>query len=345
MTAPRTARRAGFTLIELLIVILIVGVLASLLLFGLSAARTSARRAQAVTEIGQISAGITGGFKAKTGATHIPAFRVERIPNGPQTGRLAFMPFRLRARYWDPSDPARPAGEPTTAEFEAAYLRQVFPQINLNNTGVSVTVGTLPAGAVGQDLDPNQMLVTFLTGGLQTNFSGFSTNKAMPFSQPGGNAIGPFLEIKPGKADAAGRYLDPWGVPYAYFAFDPSLTNYPHNNGNTGPSPPATPAQIGVVVTDPSVAPVGIFPDTTITYDGDPVAPNGVQALFTPGGAVTSPAKFENPKGFQIISAGADRLFGRGGAWTAGQGDYVSNGIGGDDLSNFNQGPLNQRTQ
>ncbi|MBX9585552.1 MAG: prepilin-type N-terminal cleavage/methylation domain-containing protein [Gemmataceae bacterium] len=285
MTTRHAARRAGFTMVELLVVILIIGVLASLLLAGFGAARTSARKAQAATEIAQVADAVAA-FKAKMNVGHIPAFRP-----GTTDGSL----FRLKKMY---------VGD----EPEFAYLRQVFPQIDTADNGWT---------GGDQTLAPNQVLLFFLTG---IDLQGFSTNRAKPFTPSTGsdNRVPPFLTLKTSNI-RNGFFVDPWDTPYAYFAFDPALNNYPVNTG--------TPLAVA-------------WPTTTTTHpvDGTMIAPNGVRA-FRSGG------KFLNARGFQIVSAGPDTTFGGGGDWAPGTGDYVSNGIGGDDLSNFNTGPLNQENK
>ncbi|MDB5313651.1 MAG: hypothetical protein JWO38_7853 [Gemmataceae bacterium] len=66
---------------------------------------------------------------------------------------------------------------------------------------------------------------------MYTTYEGFSTRKQVPFAPPvaGEPRIGPFLDVGPGRLDAETppRYLDPWGMPYAYFAFDQSINAYP----------------------------------------------------------------------------------------------------------------------
>jgi len=93
-------------------------------------------------------------------------------------------------------------------------------------------------------------------------------------------------------------YNDPFGTPYAYFA---SSTGQKYGvNGPAGPYSGTSPL---------------------------PVSP------FT-----TAPGKFVNGGGVQIISAGANKQHGLGGAWVAGSGGYTSSGPGGDDVANFNGG-------
>ena len=58
------------------------------------------------------------------------------------------------------------------------------------------------------------------------------------------------------------------------------------------------------------------------------------------GAYTDSTGRFINPSSFQIISAGADGVFGPGGLWTPGSGSFLPTLPGGDDLSNFNAGPL-----
>jgi len=165
-------------------------------------------------------------------------------------------------------------------------------------------------GLPDQTLDANQSLTFFLTGGTVTNFQGFSNNKSAPFSAAttGEQRTGPFIEIRPKKVDLAnGRLIDGWGTPYAYFTHIPSQG-------------------------------VGTY-SGTFTWNGTTVNP------YHTGG---TPTKYLNAKAFQIISAGPNgsqptvpRGFGQGGNWTPGVGDWITGASnGGDDLSNFNAGPL-----
>lgn len=214
------------------------------------------------------------------------------------------------------------------------YLKQLFPQMNLADNGLRVGgafvangVATAPAGSVPLlELDPNQTLVFFLTGGPPTSFQGFSNNRALPFTPAASgneNRLGPFLDFPStryasgtdavallhasDRADTtvlgAASLMDPWGSPYAYFAFSPGA------NGYMG-----TPF---------------VFRGTTVSYYRD------------------ASGKAMNQKGFQLISAGENGPddappygFGSGGSWVSGTGEYADSGAGFDDVSNFHEGQL-----
>src|SRR5688572_21551932 len=165
-TRTTTGRQAGFTLIELLVVIAIIGVLIGLLLPAVQNVRTSAKRTAAKNEISQIADAI-GAYKTKMNVGFIPSGGIVNATTNPNGL------FQLRSRYYDAAVTPLPAGGVRKDSFEAIYLKQVFPFLNLDSTG-----------APDVDLDANQTLVFFLTGGGPTNFQGFSTNKQQPFTAP-----------------------------------------------------------------------------------------------------------------------------------------------------------------
>lgn len=237
------ARRGGFSLIEVLVVIAIIAILSSLILAGVSRVRIAAVRAQTIGDITQMSNAISA-FKAK--------FNVSFIPSG---GSGAGGKFAAKSSY-------------SGSETEALYLKQVFPRMDLSNTKLTT-----------QDLDSNQTLVLFLTGGPATGFTGFSTNPSAPFTAPPANTpqgIPAFMNMPASRLLPSGSsypwYADFWNTPYAYFAFNGS--SYNGVNSYTSGVP-------GVGATSMS---------------------NPIQ---------DSLGRNEQPRGFQIISAGPDGLFGK----------------------------------
>jgi hypothetical protein len=113
---------------------------------------------------------------------------------------------------------------------------------------------------------------------------------------------GPYFDFKTNRLQATTnfvRYLDPYGTqPYLYFA----CTTNAGNNYNTNP------------------------PDTNVQTNGQLVQPYYFGSTFF------------NPKGFQIISAGADATFGPGGSWDPTKGYAPGHGV--DDIANFSRSML-----
>jgi general secretion pathway protein G len=153
-------------------------------------------------------------------------------------------------------------------------------------------------------LQGHQALVFWL-GGVPsgTTMTGWSTNPTNP-GLPGGTRKAPFYTF-PGSQLAAVSATN--NFPYYVDAFNNAApyayfsSYYSGNDYNTVP-------------TDcPSI--VGLSP------------------YMTPAG------KFINPKGFQIISAGRDGVFGPGGPWN-GYGPWTAANPGGDDLANFSSSVL-----
>jgi prepilin-type N-terminal cleavage/methylation domain-containing protein len=172
-------------------------------------------------------------------------------------------------------------------EPEVFYLRKAWRNMNTTMTPDPVT-GDTSNGYTGQPvvLDANQLLTVFLTGGTWTNYSGFSANPRKPFLPPtaGESRKGPYVEIA-GKSNlfvvapnGHAWLVDPWGTPYAYFA--------------------------------PINGKANAYGSQSFSL------PNGIFDLYpTPWGVTpyTNGGKFVNETSFQIISAGADKVFGAGG--------------------------------
>jgi len=318
-------RGEGFTMVEILIVIAIIGLLVALLLPAIIRALNLGPQTQNFSQIAQIGTAI--GEAKRT-------LNLPQIPPGP---------FTLKNIY-------------NGSEQEYMYLKQVWPQ--LNNTWAPAQnlygTGLIPVSQGGNQnsqvvLDSNQTLLFFLTGGTVTNFSGFSTNPATPFTPPnaGDNRKGPFLQISTKsyvvynsttyshpifqattssyqenqtlqtitvtvatQSPAHAWVIDPYGMPYAYFA---SL------NGKNGLycAPPAP--TISTLNTN-------LLQSFAVHYNVFPY-PNPPPTLMP----YTNNGSFINPDGVQIISSGKDLTFGVGGTLPP------SLASGFDDQTNFSK--------
>jgi prepilin-type N-terminal cleavage/methylation domain-containing protein len=280
-----THRRAGFTMIEMLVVVTIIAILVSMLVAVVTKALGVGPKAETNARITVVGNAI-GTFKANQSfgqVNYIPAGRLDTTTSPP-----TWQPFRLRNSY--PATPA--AGEPGQYDFEAQYLVQVFGSrvnlANLGNPGLDVTK---------PNLDANQTLTFFLTGipvvnGSDVLFTGFSTNPQAPFTSatnsPGEVRRGPVLDLS-GKGkyvvDSSGfaRIVDGFGNPLAYFtSYDGKTNKFYGGYGNDQlVNTKFAPQKLGNVV------------------------------------AYSRNKQFENPSGFQIISAGKDGLFGDTGDWNS----------------------------
>jgi hypothetical protein len=202
------------------------------------------------------------------------------------------------------------------------YLASVWPQL-LSADPVAAGVhwikrgidwngnGKIDKGKI--TLEGDQCLVFFLGGipavGPPADVIGFATNPRDPASLM--QRVGrkpPFFEF-PSKrlfvrtsapAGNAGffSFADPYGQPYAYFS------NYGTRNGYNSPINPR--------------------------YDTGDCATLNVQPYYQSA----NPRMFYNPSSFQIVSAGADSIFGPGGLWTPEMAKDMPP-AGRDDQTNF----------
>jgi prepilin-type N-terminal cleavage/methylation domain-containing protein len=296
-------RRAGFTMIELLVVIAIILVLAGLLLGAIFKVQSRAYELKNKSEIALLDTAINN-FMAEWQTNYPPPSQIYLSGSG--------------------NYPNTPLGQQSQA-----YIAKMFPRINY-----SLGMDWSGTGSVGQDfvLQGPDALVFFL-GGIPTmnnppSCRGFSTNPANPTSfVSGGGVKAPMFEFdakrlvrsKTNSASGFLNYLDTYGKrnptnasqwtgqPYAYFCSGPVYNGYVQT----------------------ATAPGSFYDCATL----------GVRPYIQTQAGGSSGMIFWKPNSFQIISAGADGVFGPGGVlW--GPGFPVKNlgtsATGGaDDQSNF----------
>jgi len=313
-------RRAGVTLIEILVVIAIIVILVSLLMAGVMRARIAGVRTENATRIQEISEAITR-CKGDLKLSYIPSEPINTtVPPGSAGPPLAPVGFLLRGKYI--------GNEP-----ELRILLRAFPNMNTYANQLAVNPAlTLAAaednGYTGPDvlLDANQVLTFFLAGvGDQagtTNFGmGFSNNPKKPFTPVQTAAEtrkGPWVQNNlkyfalPPPTYAPYTPTRPWlidvrGNPFAYFAAIDGKTNNYYKIPATPPTTPQT------------------YTTQTFTFGAGTISP------FQSPGSTPANLKFINENGFQIISAGYDKVFGVGGT------DLPAHFAGEDDQANFSK--------
>lgn len=290
-------RRAGFTLIEMLMVVTIIVVLMSLLLAAVTKVTGIGPKADTTARIAVVSNAI-GTFKSNQSFGQVSYIPAGRLENG------QWLPFRLRNQYANPVNNS----EPGLNSFEYMYLQQVF------GGGRGLDPTNLGYPGLSGNLDANQTLTFFLTGipeinGTDVMFTGFSSDPQRPFTRANMSnqtekRRGPVLDLSGSRKYVLGptppsgllfaRVIDGYGNPFAYFtAYNGQANKFYGGWGNDQLVNTKLQQPMGNVL---------------------PYRRNG---------------QFENPSGFQLISAGKDGLFGTSGDWNN------VKGAGEDDQANF----------
>jgi type II secretory pathway pseudopilin PulG len=291
-----------------MVVIGIIATLIALLLPALNNAREAAKRATASAEMAQIGSAVQ-------------AFKTDR--------RVTFLPstitLRERMDY--------PAGD-----MNLVFLKQVWPQLPTSLTPPSSPFppGTTPGvngidwngdGVIDPDntpraLEGDQCVVFFLggiprpLGGGAFGTNGFGSNPQNPADTSG--AARTFFEFPSDRLmdvhNGSGfpSFIDPWKeVPYAYFAAVNGTKNA-YSPGDCSTIIAAANARLA-----------------------SPPAWNGP---YQDQAATAARPSFFQPTGWQIITAGKDKAFGRGGRLT--KGGLTQNDPDGDNMVNFIGGTL-----
>jgi len=329
---PRPSRRTGFTLVEILVVIAIIAVLVSLTMAAVMKATGAGTRAQTRSEIGEFEASLKAMGQDLGNPSYLPS-RLVLKEDGRYDKRSADHVKTMAAltkmfgRHVIGTFPNPPTGNANVDNVIGGNATSVPVQIDWNGSG-SIDTGR-------EWILQGPHCLVFYTGGIPVNGvpSGFSKDPKNP-AAPGGQRYGPYFTFKPKRlvfdssANSNARffpvYIDPYDkMPYLYFSNNGAgndynkLTTTTMLNGTTTATGPDCTTSVSTLTLNVQVMPY-----------------------------LTDASNFVNPKGFQIVSAGADLQFGLPWSgtpptlqWTPAIG-YGGRAPGADDIANFSKSPL-----
>lgn len=320
---PARTRRApaAFTLLELLIAIAIIGILASLILTVAGAANIRARNAQVGVDIADLAKGIAA-FKQKFNGVEPPS----RIT------------LYEQASGWN-SDP-RSMGiiRQIWPQFDFSYAAE-GGQIDINGDGNFNGDGTTNPTAGAIPLNGAECLVFFLVGvpatlsplALGGTPAGFSPNPADPFG----------VTVSGGVRTVVGTNRE------RYTEFDASrLFRFQPTGGSQrtmNTYKDTLPGQTQPYLYLSSYNGQGY----DVTNELTPSLPGGtfadVYRTGSNGSSSSNPSPPWNPNSYQIISPGADTLYGTGGEYESGDSKGLLIGTRSgerDNITNFSTGTL-----
>jgi prepilin-type N-terminal cleavage/methylation domain-containing protein len=371
---------SGFTLVELLAVIVILSLLVALLLPAIGNAVKTAKNAQVTAEINTLASSLAA-FRGSFG--EFPPSRVILCENGDYSNSNV-----AAATVSTPN--AIDQGSVAIGQRSLSYFRRFWPRLPVSTTGPTRGPGTaayLAGDKTWLDfngdgiLNPNpvvlmgdECLVFFLGGVPQKvttanvvswGMTGLSRNIVNPFLSgltASSNRTNPYFEFKADRlADVDGdgypSYADPLntGKVYAYFSsyggsgYDPSDVNFDvgHKFVEADEAGAASPISLTFRVGFPTASgnASGYFRATS---------PSPNPYTSTPTNMPSTNPIYLMPQSYQILSAGADGLYGVGGMYskdadvplpvdpanTTPSSDPVLRHREFDNLTNFNTGRL-----
>ncbi len=324
--------RRGFTLIEILVVIAIIAILIALLLPAVQAIRDVVPRTANFDEMAQIGSAI-GEFKQKFGVPQPPPgpFHLKATYAGtePELGFLlqVFPQMGWAGNASGVTSNGLPANTDIWLDSNQSLLFFLTGSSATNFTGFSTnpnqpfTVGAVGTTRIGPFLQVNDNMFApnnkhTVLGSLAKPVTSTTSFLQIPGNQNSG-VPSPAITVT-FSATSMPWLVDPYGMPYAYFAAI---------SGKNGLycAPPST---TSVVLNCPS--PTNNFSLPGVPQSYTTTFSNGKVFTVTP---YISNNAFINQSSFQIISAGKDQYFGVGGtSW--GQGGYQ---LGADDQANFSK--------
>ncbi len=308
VATPR--RRTGFTLIELLVVIAIIAILIGLVSSAVMKFLTKGPVAQTRAEIGQLETAVASFTRDFSLSDRYPPSR-----------------FILCDRYSDYINIINGGGaNGQLARDSLTYLQSMFPRLWKTAQAQKTVVDWNQNNKIDIALLEGDQCLVFFLGGCPTppgqpfRCQGFGPQQTNPANfAAAGTRKGPYYEFDSGrltlnihKNATYYSYLDPYGqgAPYAYFSSYGKVNGY-------------NPYLAGFKNSD--CATLGVWP----------------YAEFA--GNANTPARYQYPNKFQIISAGLDGKFGAGTVmtqanprvWTPSTAASGVDANGQDDQANF----------
>jgi prepilin-type N-terminal cleavage/methylation domain-containing protein len=351
----RTDRKRGFTLVEVLVVIVILGILIALLLPAVNSALKTARNAAVLAEINQISTALTdfkskygdyppsrflavegGNYSAYLGDTTSLSGGTMTDPYSPgvgdiNLGTLAQRSVRALRTFFPRMTTTGPL--PTGAFYDfngngvndGAYILHGHECLVLFLGGVPLydtSSGTY--GLTGLGKDPTNPFTNMIV-----NNAMYNANRQTPFFQfnPGRLYLDPNSGVSgtnyvgtgiPGYYDTlnSGPAVPATGMAnyYAYFSaygngnYDPNDVNFPNESDVNASNPILLDFNVPFPTTTSKGFASGAISASPNPYTSTLTVP---LATGTTGGTVV----YQSPQTFQIISSGADGLYGVGGQY------------------------------